>query len=111
MGSFVRRIGISARHGVAHELTWVHGGEPFLTPPGTLSDALVAAIGAECGVQPELSTTGGTSDGRFIARICPQVMEFGVVNASIHQVDEWVDVAAMEPLTAIYRRTLQSLLA
>ena len=102
---------VLARHGVDHELAWVHGGEPFLTPPGTLSDALVAAIGAECGLQPDLSTTGGTSDGRFIARICPQVMEFGVVNASIHQIDEWVDVAAIEPLKNVYRRTLEAFLA
>ncbi len=102
--------GVLDRHGLAYELWWNHGGEPFLTPPGTLSDALVAAIGAECGLQPELSTTGGTSDGRFIARICPQVMEFGVVNASIHKIDEWVDVAAIEPLKNVYRRTLENFL-
>jgi succinyl-diaminopimelate desuccinylase len=99
------------RHHVEHEIVWTHGGEPFLTPPGTLSAALTQAIVAECpGVVPELSTTGGTSDGRFVARLCPQVVEFGVVNASIHQVDEWVEVAAIEPLVAIYRRTLQALL-
>lgn len=99
------------RHGVPHELQWTLAGEPFLTPPGSLSDALLAAIAAECdGTAPELSTTGGTSDGRFIARICPQVMEFGVVNASIHQVDEWVDVAALEPLTRVYRRTIERFL-
>ena len=99
------------RHAVPHELQWTLGGEPFLTPPGTLSDALVAAIAAECGgITPELSTTGGTSDGRFIARICPQVMEFGVVNESIHKLDEWVDVAALAPLTMVYRRTLENFL-
>jgi succinyl-diaminopimelate desuccinylase len=103
------------RHGVEHQITWTHGGEPFLTTPGTLSAALSAAIGAECGTEggglvPELSTTGGTSDGRFIARLCPQVVEFGVINASIHKVDEWVDVAAIEPLKNIYRRTLAALL-
>ena len=98
------------RHGVHHELAWTHGGDPFLTPPGSLSDALVAAIGSECGVMPELSTTGGTSDGRFIARICPQVMEFGVVNESIHKIDEWVDVADVEPLKNVYRRTLETFL-
>ncbi len=99
------------RHGVEHELTWTLGGEPFLTPPGTLSAALVAAIATECdGIVPELSTTGGTSDGRFIARICPQVMEFGVLNASIHKIDEWVDVAAVAPLTAVYRRTIENFL-
>ena len=99
------------RHGVPHELEWTLGGEPFLTPPGTLSDALVAAIAAECGdVTPQLSTTGGTSDGRFIARICPQVMEFGVINESIHKLDEWVDVAALEPLKNVYRRTIENFL-
>ncbi len=103
---------ILQRHGVEHELQWTLGGEPFLTPPGTLSDALVAAIAAECsGIVPESSTTGGTSDGRFIARLCPQVMEFGVVNESIHKIDEWVDVAALEPLKNVYRRTLERFLA
>jgi succinyl-diaminopimelate desuccinylase len=107
-----RVLEILTRHGVQHELAWTHGGEPFLTPPGALSAALSEAIAAECGgLRPELSTTGGTSDGRFIARICPQVVEFGVVNASIHQVDEWVDVAAIEPLMHVYRRTLATLLA
>ena len=100
------------RHRVEHEITWTHGGDPFLTRPGTLSQALSNAIAAECdGLVPELSTTGGTSDGRFIARLCPQVVEFGVVNASIHKVDEWVEVASVEPLTRIYQRTLSSLLA
>lgn len=99
------------RHGLQYELTWTLGGETFLTTPGTLSQALVAAIGAECGgIQPELSTTGGTSDGRFIARICPQVIEFGVVNASIHKIDEWVDVAAIEPLKKVYLRLLANFL-
>ena len=101
---------ILQRHGVDHHIDWVLGGEPFLTPAGTLSDALVAAIAAECGTTPALSTTGGTSDGRFIAQICPQVMEFGVVNDSIHKVDEWVDVAAIEPLKNVYRRTLENFL-
>ena len=103
------------RHGVPHELQWTLGGEPFLTPPGTLSKALLAAIAAECGatnpeLSTEMSTTGGTSDGRFIARICPQVMEFGVINESIHKLDEWVDVAALEPLKNVYRRTLENFL-
>jgi succinyl-diaminopimelate desuccinylase len=98
------------RHGVAHLLQWTLGGRPFLTEPGPLSDALIAAIEAECGQRPVLSTTGGTSDGRFIATICPQVVEFGVVNASIHQVDEWVDVDALEPLARVYARTAAALL-
>ncbi len=99
-----------SRHGVEHDLAWTLGGEPFLTPPGSLSSALAAAIEAECGRRPELSTTGGTSDGRFIARICPQVIEFGPVNASIHQVDERVEVASIEPLKNIYRGTLERFL-
>lgn len=99
------------RHGVQHTLQWTLGGEPFLTRPGTLSAALAAAIQAECGVTPELSTTGGTSDGRFIQRICPQVVEFGPINATIHKVDECVAVADVEPLARIYRRTLDTLLA
>ena len=98
------------RHGVSCELTWTQAGDPFLTPPGSLSDALVAAIAAECGLTPELSTSGGTSDGRFIARLCPQVMEFGVVNDSIHKIDEWVEVAAIEPLKNVYRRTIENFL-
>jgi succinyl-diaminopimelate desuccinylase len=99
------------RHGLDHTLAWVLGGETFLTPPGRLSQALVGAIQAETGVTPELSTTGGTSDGRFIKRICPQVVEFGPINASIHKVDERVDVASIEQLKNIYRGTLERMLA
>ncbi len=99
------------RHGLEYTLAWTLGGEPFLTPVGSLSDALAAAIVAETGVTPTLSTTGGTSDGRFIAKICPQVVEFGPVNASIHKIDEHVAVDSVEPLKNIYRRTLETLLA
>ncbi|MDY0329050.1 MAG: succinyl-diaminopimelate desuccinylase [Thiomonas sp.] len=99
------------RHALDYTLDWTLGGEPFLTAPGALSEALQAAIRAETGLQAELSTSGGTSDGRFIARICPQVVEFGPVNASIHQIDEWVEVDAIEPLKNIYRRTLEALVA
>ena len=98
------------RHGLDYTLDWTLGGEPFLTPVGTLSEALAAAIRAETGVATELSTTGGTSDGRFISKICPQVIEFGPLNASIHKIDEWVEVASLEPLKNIYRRTLEALL-
>ena len=109
--SLQARLGdVLDKHGVQHELMWTLGGEPFLTTPGALSQALCDAIEAECGRRPELSTTGGTSDGRFIARICPQVVEFGPINASIHQVDERVAVASIEPLTNIYRRALEALL-
>lgn len=99
------------RHGLEFDLAWTLGGSPFLTPPGTLSEALTAAIRAETGVEPELSTTGGTSDGRFIATICPQVVEFGPVNASIHKIDEHVDAASVDALARIYRGTLERLLA
>ncbi len=99
------------RHALNYTLDWTLGGEPFLTAPGALSAALQSAIHAETGIAAELSTTGGTSDGRFIAKICPQVVEFGPVNASIHKIDEWVEVDAIDPLKNIYRRTLEALVA
>ena len=98
------------RHGLKYELAWTLGGEPFLTPIGELSEALSQAILAQTGVKTELSTTGGTSDGRFIAKICPQVIEFGPLNASIHKIDECVAVASLDPLKNIYRDTLERLL-
>jgi succinyl-diaminopimelate desuccinylase len=99
------------RHGLEYGVEWALGGEPFLTRPGSLHRALTAAIEAEFGITPVLSTTGGTSDGRYLATLCEQVMEFGVRNASAHKVDEWVDVDAIEPLARVYRRTLQALLS
>ncbi len=106
-----RFVAILDKHRVQHALSWTLGGEPFLTPPGTLHAALAGAVKAEFGIEPVLSTTGGTSDGRFIARICPQVMEFGVRNDSAHKIDEWVEVEAIEPLAATYRRTIETFLA
>ena len=100
---------ILARFDLSYHLTWTVGGQPFITPPGELVDAIGQAIEAETGVHTELSTTGGTSDGRFISRICPQVIEFGPINASIHKIDEHVAVADIEPLKNIYRRTLERL--
>ena len=97
-------------HGLDYELHWTLHGKPFLTPKGTLSDALAAAILAETGIETELSTTGGTSDGRFIAQICPQVIEFGPINASIHKIDEHIQISDLDPLKNIYRRTLENLL-
>ena len=99
------------RHGLDYELQWTLSGQPFLTPKGRLSDTLCSAIFDELGVQTELSTTGGTSDGRFIARICPQVIEFGPPNASIHKIDEHIELRYIDPLKNIYRRTLEQLLA
>ncbi|HEX5390335.1 MAG TPA: succinyl-diaminopimelate desuccinylase [Burkholderiaceae bacterium] len=105
--------GILARHGLqpgdGYDLAWTLGGRPFLTPPGTLVDAVRDAIRLETGLETELSTTGGTSDGRFIAQICPQVIELGPTNATIHKIDECVPVAEIEPLKNIYRRVLEKL--
>lgn len=96
-------------HDLAYDLTWTLGGLPFLTPPGTLVDAVVAAIQTEVGITPELSTTGGTSDGRFISKICPQVIEFGPPNATIHKVNEHLALSDIEPLARIYQRALENL--
>ncbi|MGD9946088.1 MAG: succinyl-diaminopimelate desuccinylase [Burkholderiaceae bacterium] len=98
-------------HGLDYRIDWSLSGMPFLTPRGALSEALAAAILAETGVRTELSTTGGTSDGRFIAQICPQVIELGPPNASIHKIDEHIDLAFLEPLKNIYGRAVRSLLA
>jgi succinyl-diaminopimelate desuccinylase len=98
------------KYGFDYDLKWTVGGLPFLTPRGELSDALSSAIKAETGLDTELSTTGGTSDGRFIAQICPQVVECGPTNASIHKIDEHVTLTEIEPLKNIYRRTLENLL-
>ncbi len=102
---------ILRRHGLAFEIAWTLGGEPFLTPVGALSDALVEAIRAETGLETELSTTGGTSDGRFISKICREVIECGPVNATIHKIDEAVAVESLEPLKNIYRGALERLMA
>jgi succinyl-diaminopimelate desuccinylase len=98
------------RHALSYELAWTLSGEPFLTPQGALVEALSDAIRSETGVATELSTTGGTSDGRFISKICNQVVEFGPLNESIHKIDEHVLVADIEPLKNIYRKTLEGLL-
>ncbi|MDO9244775.1 MAG: succinyl-diaminopimelate desuccinylase [Rhodocyclaceae bacterium] len=98
------------RHQLDYDLHWTLGGRPFLTTPGRLVTALTAAIQAETGITPELSTTGGTSDGRFIATICPEVVEFGPLNATIHQIDECVALADIEPLARIYEQTFRALL-
>lgn len=97
------------RHDLEYDLVWTLGGQPFLTTPGALVDAVQSAIAAETGIATELSTTGGTSDGRFIAQICPQVIELGPPNATIHKIDEHIVVADIEPLKNIYRRTLENL--
>lgn len=99
------------RHGLSWRIDWTLGGRPFLTRPGPLLQALGGAIRQVTQLETVLSTTGGTSDGRFIAQICPEVVEFGPINASIHQVDENAPVADLGPLKDIYLRTLEGLLA
>ncbi|MHB1591129.1 MAG: succinyl-diaminopimelate desuccinylase [Sulfuricella sp.] len=99
------------QHGLDYDLEWALSGKPYLTPKGSLVDAVAQAIKDTTGVEAELSTSGGTSDGRFIADICPQVLEIGPLNATIHKIDECVAVTDIEPLKEIYRRTLVTLLA
>ena len=97
-------------HGLDYDLDWALSGKPYLTPKGSLVDAVAQAIKDTTGVEAELSTSGGTSDRRFIADICPQVLEIGPLNATIHKIDECVAVADIEPLKEIYRLTLVNLL-
>ena len=97
-------------HHLDYEIDWKLSGNPYLTPRGNLCDQLSTAIQQVTGVTPELSTTGGTSDGRFIAAICPQVVEFGPLNMSIHKLNEHVAVENIEQLAEIYQLTLEKLL-
>ena len=97
------------KHELEYALQWTLGGEPFLTTPGELVQAVRGAIAAETGLTTELSTTGGTSDGRFIAKMCPQLIEFGPINASIHKIDEHVLVSSLDPLKNIYKGVLERL--
>ncbi|MFN3544704.1 MAG: succinyl-diaminopimelate desuccinylase [Thiobacillus sp.] len=98
-------------HGLDYEIDWTLSGKPFLTPRGALCNTLSEAIREVTGITPELSTTGGTSDGRFIADICREVVEFGPLNSSIHKLNEHVAVEDIERLSAIYQKTLEKLLA
>ncbi|MBC7548726.1 MAG: M20/M25/M40 family metallo-hydrolase, partial [Polaromonas sp.] len=104
-----RLIAVLNAHALEFDLSWVTGGLPFLTTPGELVAAARSAILAETGLTTELSTTGGTSDGRFIAKICPQVIEFGPLNASIHKINEHVLVSSLDPLTRIYHGVMERL--
>lgn len=106
-----RVLEILDRHGVEYAIDWHLSGKPYLTGRGELVAALSGAIRDITGLETELSTTGGTSDGRFIADICREVVEFGPINATIHQLNECVPVESIEPLSAIYARTLKNLLA
>jgi succinyl-diaminopimelate desuccinylase len=97
-------------HGIDYDLAWTGSGKPYLTPQGTLVAVAAASIREITGVTPELSCTGGTSDGRFIAAICNEVVELGPVNATIHKLDERVRIADLESLAVIYRTVLERLL-
>ena len=98
------------KHGLEYELNWSLSGKPFLTPRGNLVEAVSAAIKSVTGIDTNLSTTGGTSDGRFIADICPQVVELGPVNETIHKLNECVSVADLDLLSEIYFQTMENLL-
>jgi len=103
--------GILKKHGVRYTLEWYVSGEPFYTPPGALSAGVARAIEAETGARPKFSTGGGTSDGRFIATLGSQVVECGVINATIHKVNESVNVADIDRLHRIYLNALKEMLA
>lgn len=95
---------------IDYDLRWELSGKPYLTPRGNLVEAISGAIKTVTGIEPQLSTSGGTSDGRFIADICPQVVEMGPRNATIHKINEYVEVKDLEQLPEIYRLTLENLL-
>lgn len=101
---------VLTRHGLSFEIDWNLGGEPYLTEPAKLSEVISQAIVQVTGQAPELSTTGGTSDGRFIAKHCREVIEFGPINATIHQVNERMALADIDPLHQIYLKTISALL-
>jgi succinyl-diaminopimelate desuccinylase len=101
---------ILTRHGLSHTLEWQLSGEPFLTVEGDLTRAVREAVHIETGSACALSTSGGTSDGRFIATLDCEVVELGPVNATIHKVDEHVAVADLEPLARLYERVIAALL-
>ena len=98
------------RHGLDYAIDWQVIGEPFITARGPLVEALSAVVYAQTGITPELSTSGGTSDARFIAKLAREVVEFGPVNASMHQVDEHIRIADLSPLSKIYEQTIELLL-
>ena len=98
------------RHGLEYRIEWTLGAKPFITPDGPLADAARQAIKTVCGIDTELSTTGGTSDARFIADIAEQIIELGPVNASIHMIDEHIDVDALPQLAGIYQQIFVQLL-
>ena len=98
------------RHGLEYDIVWTLGAKPFITPDGPLADAARQAIKTVTGIETELSTTGGTSDARFIAEISEQIIELGPVNASIHMIDEHIDINALPELANIYKQIFVQLL-
>jgi succinyl-diaminopimelate desuccinylase len=104
-----RLTDVLLKHDLKFDIEWTLGGLPFLTTPGTLVKAVQEAIHDVTGLRTELSTTGGTSDGRFIAQTCPQVIELGPPNATIHKIDEHVALVDIEPLKDIYKKVLFNL--
>ncbi|MBS1140678.1 MAG: succinyldiaminopimelate desuccinylase [Proteobacteria bacterium] len=106
-----RLCAILEKHKLDYEIKWTLGARPFLTGRGPLADAATTAIRDICGIETELSTTGGTSDGRFIAEICRQMLEIGPVNATSHKIDECIAVDALPKLSSIYRRILEQLMS
>jgi succinyl-diaminopimelate desuccinylase len=112
LSDWLRKLALahSTDTGVTLDLDISISGESFLTQPGPLSDLVARAVEAECGIAPVLSTTGGTSDARFITRHCP-VVEFGLVGTSMHQVDEYAVVDQIHTLKAVYTRVLQGFFA
>jgi succinyl-diaminopimelate desuccinylase len=98
------------RHGLEYTIDWTLGGKPFLTKRGKLVDTLTRVVEKVSGIKPDVNCTGGTSDGRFIFDICPEVAEFGPVNRSIHKVNEAVALEEFEPLAEVYRLALEELL-
>ncbi|HEX9300765.1 MAG TPA: succinyl-diaminopimelate desuccinylase [Casimicrobiaceae bacterium] len=109
--SLQRRVEtILNRHGLDYDLVWTGSGKPYLTPRGKLVEVVTEAVRELAGATPEISCTGGTSDGRFIAEICPEIVELGPVNASIHKLNERVKIADLARLSAVYRRILERLL-
>ena len=98
------------KHQLNYDINWEHSGEPYLTETGVLVNSLSDAINQVNGIKPIISTTGGTSDGRFISKICDQVVEFGPINKSIHKIDENVNVDDIETLKDIYKLTISKIL-
>ncbi|WP_425641502.1 succinyl-diaminopimelate desuccinylase [Marinomonas gallaica] len=106
-----KALGILDKHNLKYDIEWTYNGLPFLTKPGELVDAMVDAIQTTVNITPELSTSGGTSDGRFIAKMGTQVVELGPINATIHQINECVEAESLNQLSLIYQRILTNLMA